>query len=59
MLLSCCRRYYDVDRDPARSDDGYKTKYWVVPKADNVRPYGILMRELSPLPPGGGDSDDY
>ena len=36
----------------------YKMKYWVVPKDENKRPYGILMRELSPLF-DGDDSDDY
>lgn len=51
-LLSFRRSYYDVDLDPTRT---YKTKYWVVPKAENVRPYGILMRELPP----SDTSDDY
>ena len=50
--------YYDVEHDPKHAGQSYKMKYWVVPKDENKRPYGILMRELSPLF-DGDDSDDY
>ena len=39
--------YYDVEHDPKHAGQSYKMKYWVVPKDENKRPYGILMRAQS------------